>query len=602
MLLLFPFLVVLGLFLPGFFIAKYLGHTFWLASGFLLSLLVLFHTVFWLGIFHIPIGLGTASPCLIAASAGAAWLARRSPLAPRTKQAPPLTTPDRIVLLTSGLVGAAVLAHAAIAPLTGPDTLFRWDFLARQMLRLGRFDFYPPLTPVDFRSYFYVDGIPPLVQFTYWWLYAAAGRHLPSLTSIAVAGQFACTLVFTYGAASALFSRRAGILAAAILSACPLFVTSTVMGQETGLTTLSIAAMIYFIVMARNAEDTAAMISAGLAAAVCALSREYGWMALIAGVIALLWRRQPLRGVAIFAGAAVAAGAPWYIRNWIVAGNPLYSLRLGGFAVNPIYDWLMRSYKATFGVAQWMSSNWSEILSFFVVVAALPIFAGIAGGFKDFRRHGYLSVIALLIVAVWIQSIGYTNGGFWYAARVLSPALAVLSIIGSGFLDQLTRRPRWYVAILALIVPGQIWAAIQGAVHPNNPAALPPSEWRQVAFRPPPVAPEEQVMDQLVKIWPPGSRVLSESSYLHAMAIDRGIDVVPVWSPEVRFLFSSPPEEAERQLRALGIGSVAYYPNSVNTRFLVAASPFYGSLSQRWRLVAQIPGVLLIYRPGGGKP
>src|SRR5206468_12640493 len=119
---------------------------------------------------------------------------------------------------------------------------------------------------------------------------ASAGRHLPSLISIFVAAQFACTLAFTYGAASAVFSRRAGVLAAAILAATPLYFRSVVLGQETGLTALAIAATIYFVV-------TGSMVSAGLAAALCALSREYGWIAVIAGVIALLWRRQPLKQV-----------------------------------------------------------------------------------------------------------------------------------------------------------------------------------------------------------------------------------------------------------------------------------------------------------------
>ena len=161
----------------------------------------------------------------------------------------------------------------------GGDTPFRWDFLARQLLAYGKFDFYPPLTPADFRTYFFVDGIPPLVSFTHWWLYASAGRHLPALTSVFVAAQFVCTLAFTYGAASAVFSRRAGVLAAAILAASPLYFRSVVQGQETGLTALSIAATIYFVVIARQPDDLPAMVSAGLAAALCALSREYGWIA-----------------------------------------------------------------------------------------------------------------------------------------------------------------------------------------------------------------------------------------------------------------------------------------------------------------------------------
>ena len=96
--------------------------------------------------------------------------------------------------------------------------------------------------------------------------------------------------------------------------------------------------------------------------------------------------------------------------------------------------------------------------------------------------------------------------------------------------------------------------------------------------------------------------MLSDSAYLHAALIDEGVEVVPVWSPEVRFIFTSPPEESERRLHALRIDSVAYYQNSLNTRYLTAASPLYASMGQRWRIAAQIPGVLFILRPPAGRP
>jgi len=46
---------------------------------------------------------------------------------------------------------------------------------------------------------------------------------------------------------------------------------------------------------------------------------------------------------------------------------------------------------------------------------------------------------------------------------------------------------------------------------------------------------EFKLHDQFVKMLPHGSRVLSDSAYLHAELYDAGIEVVPVWSPEVRF-------------------------------------------------------------------
>lgn len=597
MLLIFPFFLLLGIFLPGFFIAKYLRQPLWWASAFVFSLLILFHCVFWLGVFHIPVRLWTVLPILIAASAAAVWAQRRFALPPQKQPAMPFTRQDRMLFLSCGLVGVVLLVHSATTPLIGQDTLFRWDFLAQRLLALGKFDFYPPLIPADFRTYFFVDAIPPMVSFANWWLYASAGQYLPTLISILVAAQFACTLAFTYGAASALFSRRAGALAAAILAASPLYFRAVLLGQETGLTALSIAAMLYFIVTTPQSEALPAMVSAGLAAALCALSREYGWIALIAGVIALAWRRQTLKEISVFAAVAVAAATPWYVRNWYLAGNPLYSLRFGGFAVNPIHDAMLQFYKASLGVGRWTAGNWISVFLLVLVLAVFQVLAGIPGGFRHFRRNGYLIVIALLLVGVWILSIGYTSGGVEISTRVLSPALVVLSITGGGALESLMRRRGWRTPLWIALGSCLFWTAAQGIFFPDNPLFMRPGQWVRNAF--PGIAKplEFQIRDQLVQILPRGYRVLSDSAYLHAALIDTGIEVVPVWSPEVRFLFSSSPEETERQLSSLHIGSVVCSPRTLNMTYLASASPFYAALPQRWRVLAQSGGSLFILVP-----
>ena len=612
MLFLLPLFLILGLFLPGFFLAKYLRHSLPWASAFAMSLLVLFHSIFWLGIFHVAITLWTVLPCLIVVSAGAAWMARRSavpatmpvPAKPSTtsrKKPPPTarnplwTTGDRILILSSGLVGGLLFVRCAITPLIGYDTRFRWDFLAQRLFALGRFDFYPPLTAADFRTYFYVDGIPPLVSFANWWLYASAGSYLPTLISVFVAAQFACTLAFTYGAATALFSRRAGVLAAATLAASPLYFKSVMLGQETGMTALAIAATIYFVVTARQPKDTAAMVSAGLAAALCALSREYGWIALVAGIVALLWRRQPLKQVCVFAAVAAAVAAPWYVRNWVLAGNPFYSMSLLHFAVNPIHVAILDYYKASLGFHRWTLHNWVS-LGYFLLLSATPqILAGIPGAFRCFRRHGYLSVIALLLFAVWLQSVGYTSAGVGISTRVLSPLIVVLSITGAGVLELLTQRARWHTATMAAIILCQGFTMAHGVLFPANPNELNISQWPQRAFQRVPAPLEFEVNNELVRFLPPGSRVLSDNAFLHAALLDMGIEVVPVWSPEVRFLFSSSPEESERRLRELRIGSVVYYPKSLNSRYLDSSSPFYAAMQQRWHILVQIPGRMSIW-------
>ena len=179
--------------------------------------------------------------------------------------------------------------------------------------------------------------------------------------------------------------------------------------------------------------------------------------------------------------------------------------------------------------------------------------------------------------------------------RVLSPLLVVLSITGAGMLEAWTRA-RWQTAIVGAIVVCQTWTAAQGVVYPKNLLSLRPGQWLESAFPRIAEPAEFQVRDQLVRILPPGYRVLSDSAYLHAALIDK-IEVVPVWSPEVRFIFSSSPEESERRLRALRIGSVVVYPQTMNLSYLASVSPFYAALPERWRALAQVGDFIYILAP-----
>ena len=599
MLLLSPLLLLLGMFLPGLFLARFLKQRIWWAAAFPFSLVVLFHCIFWPGVFGIPLRLWTVLPLLVGVSAVFAWLGRaewRAPALPSAgKQG--WTRTELVLIVSSAVVGVALAVRVAITPLTGLDTLFRWDFLAQQMLALGRFDFYPPLTAADFRNYFYVDGIPPMVSFAHWWMYAAVGQRVPGLIAVFVTAQFAAILLFTYGAAAALVSRRAGVVAAAILAASPLYFRSIVIGQETGLTALAVAATLYFIVSAPQPKDARAMVAAGFAAALCALSREYGWIALIAGAIALLWRRQSRRDLAVFVAVAAVAGAPWYVRNLLRTGNPFYSLNVAGFPVNPVHDGIMQGYRDQLSISHWTGQTLMLLAGSFLAWAIFQVVAGVPGAVADFRRRGYLGVIALLLVAVWLESVALTSAGLESSTRVLSPALVVLSISGALLLEGWMRREKWQSILIGGIVLSQLFTVAHAALYPSNPSDVPADQWAARSFRDAPLPMEFQLHDQLLNYLPPGSRVLSDNAYLYAALIGNGVEVVPVWSPEVSFLFTAPPEEAERRLRELRISSVVFYPRSLNTAYLTAKSPMYAAMPRRWRVRAQVPGMLAILAP-----
>jgi hypothetical protein len=370
--------VALGFFLPGYAISILLKSRARWCSAFLVSVLVLFHGIFWLAVLGVRLSFGAvlAHQVLWTLAAGAAaWKWGRSDEPVKGKSllsqvSSSLTAPDACaaLLMAAGVMVGVMLLRSALAPLMGADTNFRWDFLAHRMAELGHFRFYPPLTAADFKLYFVIDGIPPLVQFSYWWLYAAWGSHAPAITSIFVATQYAVAIALTYRAAAALGSTWGGAAAAAVLATSPLFYYATVIGQETGLTPAATAGTVFFLVSANGDRDWRAMVLAGAAAAVGALSREYGCILVFVGVVISIWRGHRLAATAVFAAVAMALAAPWYLRTWGLSGNPFYSNAVGRiFAVNPVYSGMLRATEERLALSTSMrrggSHCWRRLLA-----------------------------------------------------------------------------------------------------------------------------------------------------------------------------------------------------------------------------------------------
>src|SRR5690606_27064692 len=101
---------------------------------------------------------------------------------------------------------------------------------------------------------------------------------------------------------------------------------------------LALVAMFLAIEKNESNPDAHWLIWAGVAAGAGALAREYGIAFVGFGALTLFTRQglTPRHWVEYFVASSVTA-LPWYMRNWIVTGNPLYSHTLGGlFPGNPV--------------------------------------------------------------------------------------------------------------------------------------------------------------------------------------------------------------------------------------------------------------------------
>jgi hypothetical protein len=632
-----------GLIAPGWLAARLLGwRAGWAwAAAVPLSMLFLFCGVELFDALGVPLRLGPMAAWVLAGNATLAFALWKWPTpAAASAASEALATPAPSVaerwqtwLLLSGvalMVGLAIW-RGLLAPLSGFDTTFRWDFLARVMLREESLAFYPPRTAAEFGLYLVPDGFAPLVSAGYFWVHlvcAPAGQLSPDSVMLMVIAQYASALALAGGlAAQVAGTWRAGMLAVAMLAATPLFFRAVLIGQETGLTSAGVAGMLLALVQAKGRLDMRALVLAGLFAGVAGLAREYGPALVAVGGLALLWQRlsgpapdsdetgQPFdklkapgfarvwRALLIFGGVAALMLAPWHIRNWLRDGNPLYGHALGGlFPVNPAWAALMQKYHALFSFGSLDGAAWRGLFTQIFRELGLVLLLGVPAAMWLMRRAGWLAACVAVGFALWLVSVPYTSGGPGYAMRVLGPALVALSAAAAAGLERLARGPArsWVATGMVLVALG--WAAWCAAVFPLPPGKEPLQKvWATFNTTPaPPGALEQAVLTnpQLAQVFKRGTRILTENAYAHAALANAGrdCDFVPVWSPEVAFLFDPKLDAAEqrRRLRAAGITVLLLYPTSPNTQFLVGASAFYhanvvaqdGGYAVKWPVLA----------------
>jgi len=475
----------------------------------------------------------------------------------------------------------AVVSYRAIAqPLFGADTIFRWDWLALQMHGRGTLGFYPPVSAADYEIYPWPDGIAPVVSSLYYWAYSLARATRPELTAPVVIVQFVLLAVTVHALAWRIFSERAAAFATALLACSPVVLWAIAMGQETGLTALSLAAMLLWLPAKRSDESTAVTIAAGLAAALGGLSREYGLAWPVLGLVIGFARGLSRRTLLVFAAAAALGTLPWYARNWTHTGNPLFNLDIAGwFPINATHVWLMQSYQQEFG--------WShlppEAVRLVLTNCAAVLLAGLAGAWLFFRSSGALLAAVVVVAAVWLSALAYTAAGFIYGLRVLSPALAVGAALGGAACARWIPAQRHLAGVGLALTLFATDAALRTLTLPGNVYKIPPGNWLATgrALRD---YHERPIYREFARI--AGTQrliVLGPNTLLTA----QGAKTTPLWSPDVRFIFDAgiPPDEIARRLRNANFGFILLGKGLVNDRYLARSAFFrdpHGMLQPVW--------------------
>jgi hypothetical protein len=127
------------------------------------------------------------------------------------------------------------------------------------------------------------------------------------------------------------FSWRAGWLAAALLCAVPtVLLLSTWAYNDLALTFFTFTAFVY-VLRARETRQTRFLILAGALCGFAFGEKVTAFFVPLALAVLLMRReRAAVRDAAIFLAIAFALGVPWWLRNLVLVGNPIYPFVFGG--------------------------------------------------------------------------------------------------------------------------------------------------------------------------------------------------------------------------------------------------------------------------------
>jgi len=587
---------VLGLTLPGYALARALRIGQCLATAFPFSAFLLCQTVMLQQILTGRVSVAVVGTGLCALTLLFSLIAWRGTAAAVPCEAPAEmeSTPSPLLFRAGAFAAGALLLAAAfrttIYPLGGFDTFIRWDALAREMLRYGSLSFYPPLSGADFSIYTMPDGFPPLIASVYWWIYAATGTALPQLTTLSVMLQLASILGLTWSAAETAFGRKAASLSLLALSAAPLLLRSVQIGQESGFLALAIAGQICFALAARRRPALTTITAAALLASLAPLSREYGPALILPGFFILIFEPATRRLAWHYVLLAALLSSPWYLRNWLLTGTPLYPLALPGSPpANPLLADLMHYYGGIFGIANFGAGEWLAIGRELLLGGSVALLAGLFALALHGRRLMPYTLSLLLVVSLWLWSIGKTSGGVIYSMRVLAPAIVILSLVTGKALADLADRGR--IRQLALLLAAAVlWSGLCTLSFPLQPAQIGEALLSTKGEAPDFITANREFVQEIGRLGLPASGLLTDSPYL-AVLLQRETRFRPViiWSSEVSSVLSprQSAAETEKQLLGKGITLVALSRSSIHNDLLFSI-PFYRDGVTGWKQLTAV--------------
>jgi hypothetical protein len=437
-LLLVPALIA-GFFLPGYLTTSRLPSPARAFTSVIASLLLLLAGVLLCDLVHLPLNLPVLGGWLVIVSVAGWWFGHK-----KCPAFPPdiwnhLSAIPIWIWLISGACLSLCVFHAVIEPVAGWDNVFRWNHLALLMRVTGRLDYYPPVSSEDFFLYPWCDGIPPLVSVSNLWIYLFTHSDSGSLIS----GRVAVELTLIAALAIRLSSKIWGVAGSGVtllaLVCSPLLLYSVFIAQETGLTAVTLLLLALLLVTHRERPVLSTAVWLGITAGTAALIRDYNLLFIPAAATFLLAQRASPKHALAALGAGCITAFPWYLRNWLKTGNPLFAHDLDGiFPSNPVHLDAMRILRMEIARLGEIThySTWIPVL---LIGTGLPALLSPGALFRARSRTAPIWFLFLVVALLWWLSIPSTGGRLAYSMRVLGAGISLLCVL-AGWLGTLINR------------------------------------------------------------------------------------------------------------------------------------------------------------------